>query len=334
MGRSSPASHLDLRQKAIAWLVEWRSGQMDEAQRDGLACWRQASPAHEAAWQQVSGAFDCTLCQPLATLAGDRSTADAAMDALLLPHTGRRRRQLVGGTLAAAGVAVSAGLLAHRFSPLPGLLADVHTATAERRSLTLADGSRLVLDARSALDITFGAGQPELHLRSGAVIADMTTQSASPFVLRTQHGSVRAQGANCMVRVLASGTQVATLDTSASLEVTTQRARSTLAAGQSALLGAQGAIQRLPSPAQDLAAWQQGMLAVRDGTLGDVIEGLRPYRRGLIRLAPAAARLPVLGVFPLDDTDHTLQALTDTLPVAVRRYQGGWLVVIEPISQV
>lgn len=332
MTTNQPASRMALRQQAIAWLVEWRSGQMSDAQRDGLARWRQANPAHEAAWLQVSSAFDRTLCQPLAPLAGDRSTASAAMDALLQPHTGRRRRQLVGGTLAAVGVVVSTGMVAHRFSPLPGLLADVHTATAERRSLALSDGSRLLLDARTALDITYGAGQRRIDLQRGALIADMGARRASPFVVSTQHGAVRAQGARCMVRVQAGGTQVAALDHSVSLDLATQSTQTTLAAGQSALLDAQGTIQRLQTPAQDLAAWQQGMLAVRDGTLGEVIEGLRPYRRGLIRLSPAAAQLPVLGVFTLDDTDHTLQALADTLPVVVRRYQGGWLVVIEPIG--
>ncbi len=323
---------VDLRQQAIDWLVEWRSGEMCDAQRERLNRWRCADPAHEAAWAQVSASFEQRLCQPLAPLTTDRATADAALRALLLPSPNPRRRRMVGGTLAAAGATLASGLLAHRFAPLPGILADAHTATAERRTLKLADGSRLLLDARTAVDIALNADQRQVRLHQGALIAEVTTESHSPFVVKTPQGEVRTHdGASCMVRANAEGTQVAVLDRVVSLHSAAQADQITLIQGQGAWLNTLGAITPLQGLANDLAAWQHGMLAVRDGTLSDVIEGLRPYRRGFIRVSPAVARLPVLGVFPLDDTDRALQALADTLPVTVRRYQAGWLVVIEPI---
>lgn len=320
------------RQQAIDWLVEWRSGTMSDTQREALDRWCAANPAHAAAWAQVSGGFEHTLGQPLASLTTSRATADAALGALLLPHAGRRRRRLVGGTLAACGAVFASGLVAHRMAPLPGLLADAHTATAERRSLDLADGSRLMLDARTAMDLSLGPAQRLVRLRQGALIAEVAAEHSAPFVIRTSHGEVRSSGTRCMVRVSAERTEVAVLDRAVSLHGATRNDRQTLGTGQAARVDIRGAISPLQTPAEDLAAWQHGMLAVRAGTLGDVIEGLRPYRRGFIRLSPDVAQLPVLGVFPLDDTDHALQALADTLPVLIRRYQGGWLLVIEPVG--
>lgn len=314
-----------VRQQAIAWLVEARSGTMTEAQRQALARWRQADPAHEAAWAQVSGALDHAL-RPLAPHTASPAAADAALGALLQPPAARRRR-IVGGTLAIAGAAL-AGLAAHRVTPLPGLLADAHTATGERRTLALADGSRLLLDARSAVDVALGAEGRHIHLRQGALIADVAADAARPFAVHTRHGQALAPGAaRCMVRVHAARTQVAALAHPLALR-TPQGLQFLLAEGHGAWLDARGAIAPDPAPAGDTAAWQRGLLAVQGAPLGEVVEALRPYRRGFIRIAPAAARLRVLGVFPLDDTDHTLQALADTLPIAVTRYQGGWMVVI------
>ncbi|MFT4241318.1 MAG: DUF4880 domain-containing protein [Acidovorax sp.] len=310
------------RGQAIDWLVEARSGTMTEAQRQALAAWRQADPAHEAAWAHVSGALDHAL-QPLAEhTSGNPAAADSAIGALLQPPNPRRRR-VAGGLLTVAGAGL-AGLLAHRITPLPGLLADAHTATAERRAIDLPDGGRLLLDARSAVDIA--PASRIVELRQGALIAE----AAHPFTVRTRHGEAHLGGsARCMVRVQDDRTQAAALAQPLALRAVSGT-QATLAAGQGAWIDTLGSITPTPTPAEDLAAWQRGMLALPGGgTLADVIDALRPYRRGFIRLAPAAARLPVLGAFPLDDTDHTLQALADTLPISVRRYQGGWLVVID-----
>ena len=326
MPGTSPAT---AREQAIDWLVEARSGTMDDAQRQALARWRAADPAHEAAWAHVSSALHQAL-QPLAAHVGDAGDAQAAMGALMQPAPHRRR--IVRGTLVLAGLGFS-GLAAHRITPLPGLLADVHTATAERRMVELADGSRLLLDARSAVDVSLTADSRRIRLRQGALLADVAADAARPFTVHTPHGStgpLHAPGARCMVRLRDAHTQVAALDQAWQMRTVSGR-HGQLDPGQSAWMQASGSITAdAAATAGDLAAWQHGMLAVRGGTLGDVVDALRAYRRGFIRVSAAAARLQVLGAFSLDDTDHTLQALADTLPITVTRYQGGWLTVIEP----
>lgn len=318
------------REQAIAWLVEWRSGTMSQAQRQAFERWRTAQPVHEAAWAQVSGALDRAL-QPLAAhTRGDAAAADAAVDALVQqPAAGAQRRRIVGGALAVAGAGIVGSAVADRFMPVHGLLADARTATGERRTIDLADGSRLLLDARTVIDIDSGRSR-RVRLREGALIADVA-DGVMPFVVGTRHGEVRTlglPGTRCMVRALEARMQVAVLAQVVTVQVP-GGASETLTAGQGVWVDGSGAIARGAAPAHDMAAWERGMLAVHDGTLGEVAAALRPYRRGFIRVSPAAARLRVLGTFPLDDTDLALQALADTLPVVITRYQGGWMVVID-----
>ena len=70
------------------------------------------------------------------------------------------------------------------------------------------------------------------------------------------------------------------------------------------------------------------MLVARDQSLDQVVDALRPYRAGFMRISPAAGRLRVLGAFPLDDPDRVLESLAQTLPIRLTRY-GGWLVSID-----
>ena len=67
---------------------------------------------------------------------------------------------------------------------------------------------------------------------------------------------------------------------------------------------------------------------MRDEPLGQLIEALRPYRAGLLRVSPQAAQLRVYGVFALDDSDRTLRSLAETLPVQVNRH-GFWLTTVD-----
>src|SRR5690606_25456128 len=79
---------------------------------------------------------------------------------------------------------------------------------------------------------------------------------------------------------------------------------------------------RIGVPRTDLAvltAWENGRTDARGQPLADVIETLRPYYAGALRVSVAAGGLPVSGTFPLDDVDATLRALEDTMPIRVQR---------------
>ncbi|WP_087500682.1 FecR domain-containing protein [Pseudomonas sp. SID14000] len=79
------------------------------------------------------------------------------------------RRNLLGKGLALWLLGAGGVSVLNRLAPVADLLADAHTATGERKTLLLADGSRLSLNARSAADIRFDARQCRVMLRAGAL---------------------------------------------------------------------------------------------------------------------------------------------------------------------
>ncbi len=64
-----------------------------------------------------------------------------------------------------------------------------------------------------------------------------------------------------------------------------------------------------------------------DDPLEHVVDALRPYSRGFVRVAPEVRDLRVQGVFPLNDPDRVFTALAETLPIRVDRY-SPWLTLI------
>ena len=74
-------------------------------------------------------------------------------------------------------------------------------------------------------------------------------------------------------------------------------------------------------------AWVDGFLQVRDRPLAEVIDALRPYHNGVLRLDPAVAGLRVSGLYRLDNPQQILDTLARTLPIHITRRTGLWVTV-------
>ncbi len=303
-------------EQAVAWMVRLRSGRDDARQQALFQQWLGDDPANVHAWEQLQRG----LGEHFEVV---RRAPGALRDTLLQPEVGRR-----DVLRAMAGLSVLGGSLWFAASSDTGqaLAADLRTGTGERRSLTLADGSRLTLNADSAVDLAFSGSHRLVRLRRGGLVVQVAADPSRPFIVRSAQGDVRALGTRFLVEQLADASRVVVLEHAvrASLPNGTEL---DLAEGQAALLHAQR-IEPLAAGQAYRADWVQGHLSVLDEPLALVIDALRPYRPGFVRVSPQVRNLRVQGVFPLDDSERTLAALEETMPIIVKRY-GAWLTLIE-----
>lgn len=294
-------------EQAIEWMSLLRSGAASAEQRAGFVRWRDADPAHQAAWLRLEGAL--------------HNTFDAVADPRYRPTRLARqllrnppRRRLLRGALALVGVGIGGACLLDRQMPMAAWSADLRSGTGERRRIRLADGSHLLLNTRSAVNVQFDAQYRQLFLREGELIVSVAPDAARPFVVRTRHGSVRALGTRFLVRLDETRTRVFVLHSRVELR-TAAGATQQLDAGQGARFDAAaiegGTVQAAES------AWEQGFIEAHDLSLGTVIAELRRYSGRFIRVAPEAAVLRVSGLYPIDDARHALAVIAQTLPVQV-----------------
>lgn len=317
--------------EAIQWMVLLHSGEVSPQQQQRFTAWLHGNERNQAAWQHLNGPVTDVL-SPVRLLnqvvpGQARALADAMSEAKTRVQ---KRRRLLRGALAIGGASTGAAAVLHRFQPLQATFADLSTGTGQRQRFELSDGSSLLLNARSAADVQMTSTHRRVRLQMGAVIADVPLDPARPFSLTTRYGDVLASR-TARTRFLAQqqeqGCLVAALDQP--LQIVPRNGRPMeLLSGRTLWLAAEGAS---PSTAQaaSAASWENGRVAVYDRPLGEVIEAMRSYRTGLLRISPPAAALKVYGNYPLDDTDEALRSIAETLPVAVHVHSGGWLVRIE-----
>lgn len=91
---------------------------------------------------------------------------------------------------------------------LQNLRADDVTDRAERREIRLEDGSRLVLDADSAITLSLGADARRVTVLCGAVWFDVAT-TGQAFVVTAGEGEIEVTGIAFEVAMLRDGASVA-----------------------------------------------------------------------------------------------------------------------------
>lgn len=303
--------------EAADWYARLRGEPSTPALEQSWQAWLAASEHNRRAWQRVE-----TVCGRFKRVPGQLS-----IPALSAPE----KRRAVLRSLALFAVLGAGGTLAYRQAPWREWTSDYRTAAGERRDVRLADGSRLLLNTRSAVDVRFDDGQRLICLHAGEILVATHADPATPprpFRVHTAHGRILALGTRFAVRVEDGVTTVSVQEKAVEaspLHLPERRQR--VEAGQRFSFGARHAA---PPEAADPAAgsWENGRLVVVDRRLADVLAELSRYRSGHLGCDPAVADLRISGAFPLADTDEALAALAESFPLRIEYFTRYWVRVL------
>ncbi|KTB57760.1 sugar ABC transporter substrate-binding protein [Pseudomonas fluorescens] len=296
----------DVARAAAQWLALLESGGATERDHAALQHWRDSHPQHEQTWQKAQ-----TLRQRFSDL--PQALAMASLDR---PQPGRRA--VLKRALGIAALVPTAWLVSRQL-PIEAWRADLHTATGERKRMSLADGGSLQLNTATAVDMDLA--QRRITLVDGELA--LNVPGAAAMTVQTRYGELRVSQAEVCVRRLATGCLVSVLKGSVQVrDLNGQMA--TLPGGQQASLQAGGLGAWVPFDALQLG-WRDGVLTAQNQALGDFLRELERYRPGVLRWDPRLETLRVTGSFRLDDTDRILNLLAQTLGLELHARTRYWV---------
>lgn len=299
---------------AARWYARLQSGIATDVDRAAWNTWLNADPAHRHAWQRMTA-----VGEQMASVPG-------ALASPALRGADRSRRQVLRSVVMLASVG-SLGWLGWRSESTQNLFADLRTAVGERREFWLADGSSLLLNTDTSVNLRFDGRQRVLELLRGEIlITTAVDRSQRPFKVLTAHGDVLALGTRFIVQSKTQGAEVAVLEKAVEVSAHGADRKVRLEAGQrlnfnTRVLGPVGHNDA------STGAWQQGSIIAIDRPLGELLADLSRYRTGVLRCDPRIADLKVSGAFPIDNTDLALAALESGFSLHVSRYSRYWVTV-------
>ncbi|OWT73442.1 hypothetical protein CEY04_11820 [Achromobacter sp. HZ28] len=331
--------------EAAEWLVRLQAdadagaGAGAAADAELLAAWQRwhdADPQHAAVWRRYA---DLQRLVPAVGRNGAGSTLPPAAQALKAVASRRGRRQALK-LLCGGGVAVAIGGVTWRYAATEGWLAQTRTAVGEQRAMTLADGTRLLLNTRTAIDVhdrrggdTSGGGngaRTDVTLHAGEILVDNRQGGdGAGLRLHTRHGYVEPYSARLLLRQLPEcnppETLVAVQEGTARL-LAGGRLDAALHAGEARRFDAAGFQPTQAWRERDLA-WTQGVLIADDMRLDDLLRQLARYRHGFLDCDDDAAARRVTGTFRIHDTDRVLEALAHHLGLRLRYRTRYWVML-------
>jgi transmembrane sensor len=315
MSFSSPQlsdSELQAISAAARWYARLRSGSASQQEQQEWQHWLAADLLHRQAWERMQMVGEQMAGVP-GRLAGPA-----------LRRAGQSRRQVLRGVLLLTS-ASALGWLGWRSDTAQNLMADYRTRVGERREVRLADGSSLLLNTDTSVNLRFDGQQRVLELLWGEVLVGAAPDSLQrPLRIDTRHGRVQTLAGRFLVRSEALRGQVAVLEQAVQLSLSDGSLPRRLEAGQGLDFDARsvGAVRRNDA---SVGAWRQGSIIAIDRPLGELLADLSRYRPGLLHCDPQIAGLKVSGAFPIDNTDRALAALESGFGLKVSRYTPYWV---------
>ncbi|MGQ0701047.1 MAG: FecR family protein [Panacagrimonas sp.] len=305
---------------AALWLVRMTSGETTPEDHAEFARWRSESPDHEAALAALR-----SLWVGLGPLLDERALPAPSPEIAnrveaRRPAATRRRRARLWALAASLAMGVTLG-----YQALTNWSHDEVTVAGERRSVTLADGSQVMLNGASALDIHLDSALREVVISRGEAFFEVTHDAARPFVVRAGEAQVRVLGTRFAVRRDGEDLRVTLQD--GVVEVTRGGAMAILSSSQQVSAGPQGLSGiAAANPERDLS-WRSGRLILQDQALSDIVAELNRCSSDSIWIAnEEAGKRRLSAVIDLDQVDDWLEGLEQTASVTVTRL--GPLVVI------
>lgn len=201
------------------------------------------------------------------------------------------------------------------------------TALGERRTEAMPDGTEIVLNTDSALDVRYSRNRRVIELKHGEAQFEVARDASRPFVVSVGEDTITALGTRFQVRLEHDSTIVTLLE--GSVEVTHGGDRHVLQPNERAILSIRTGISIASIDPEFAASWLDGWLRFRGTPLAEVIVEANRYSKQKLRLGdPRLADIQLSGNFHAGDNASIADAVSLILPVRVER--RGFEIVLMP----
>jgi transmembrane sensor len=338
-------------QCAVDWFLRVHSEQTRFEDVCDLDRWMKSDERNARVYREVSTTWQAVGVQaPAPELMAIRrdvlESAPAGARIGTLRKSGASR--LIRGSRLAVAASIAALMLAAGLAWMmrpPSYATDV----GERRTLTLADGSVITLDACSRIRVEFQKTQRLVALEQGQARFDVAKDPSRPFRVRVRNRTVIAVGTQFNVEIAHESVIVTMIEGRVAVtDVGTQTPETKPASAESRAPTGADAISE-PSmssielrageelrirpngeaalvPHANLAhtmAWQAGKLFFDNEPLAIAAERVDRYARVRIEVDPSVAGLRVSGVFKEGDAAAFVEAVSAYFPVRARRIDAA-----------
>ncbi|MGO3860546.1 MAG: FecR family protein [Halomonas sp.] len=317
--RHTPSLDDNTVDEAIGWYLRLKDSSATPHDRQAFETWLSRDPCHQLAYQEAEQLWQ-EIGAPARLYALQKATQT------VLKRRFKQPRHW-GWALAATcllGVLLSFELWREP-AHLDHLIADTTTAPGQSQHLQLADGSSLLLDGNSALDIDLTEMQRRLTLRRGRLWIDAAKDPQRPLIITAGEASVRVIGTH--FSVMRSGDRVTVTVSEGQVAVSDNLDHQAMLVGGQQIALQDGALGPVSTVAIPLTrAWKEGRIIFDDAEISEVVAQLERMLPGRVLIDKQAfSELRLSGSFHANQPAALIETLTDVFGITVHHLPGNLL---------
>ena len=338
------AAQQSLELEAAGWVTKLDGKRLDASEFNAFKAWVATSDAHAAAFDAAA-----TIWGKLDMLAELRKEFPAPVQ----PSFAERVRRQIAALIPRPAYAFTAlmmlavaGLSVTTLYEVPQqeTAAIYTTEIGEHKTIDLADGSQVLLNTSSQVDVKFSDTRRILKLVKGEAHFDVAHNPKRPFEVHAGTNIVRAVGTAFTVELKPETVEVTVTEGRVELatiaeaddnaDVPQETSLALVGSGQSAQFS--DYIQSIDTieveEVERRLAWHKGALVFKGDALEDVIQEISRYTKTKIVISdPTLRGLKVGGYFKTSETEAMLQALEANFGVTVK-WVGTDLVYLSQLA--
>ncbi|RBQ27144.1 FecR family protein [Arcobacter sp. CECT 9188] len=189
------------------------------------------------------------------------------------------------------------------------------------QEIDLPDGSKVILDAKTVMDIKYYSDKREVNISNGKALFDVSADTNKPFIVNANMIKVEVVGTNFEVK---NDTEKISVDViSGKVKVGQNkddefRELAVLTNGKHISFDKQnGKVVLKDIDVRSIASWKDGVLFFQDYTLEKAIDEFKKYQDVNVLIQKDIKNYTVSGSFSIHDMDKFIFALTKIYPLKV-----------------
>lgn len=283
-------------EEALAWFTRLSDEHVESSVRLEFLNWRQAKPENKQAYDRIAAFWHSEVFEK--ALQKDEAR-------LMQPS----KKHRMAPSLAMAATLLLAVWGVWQSSLLQRLRSDIYTPVGKQRTLTLADGSSVMLDTDSAIIVSFSERTRNVTLLNGRAFFNVEPDSSRPFIIKTDRERIRVVGTRFSVQ-RDSNAPLTVQQGIVSYRMHGEDNDTIVTAGEQLRKSNSQVDVITIDPQAPVFAWLEGRLKFNDRPLAEVIAEVDRYQPGVIVIGKSAlANLHVSGNYKLHNPRSIITAL-------------------------
>ncbi|MEB2843099.1 DUF4974 domain-containing protein [Rhizobiales bacterium RZME27] len=201
------------------------------------------------------------------------------------------------------------------------LRADVITGTGQKQTLTLADGSKVELNAETAIAVDLEPNERRIRLMRGQAYFEVAADPARPFLVEAGNGTTTALGTAFDINLANDATRVTVTEHAVLVASLSGAATQRLPENHQLSYDDDGHLGLVePADTSMATAWRQGRIVFDNRPLSAVVDEIGRYIPGRIVIVQSdLANRKISGSLDLSEPQVALESFSEAIGIKVTR---------------